>query len=180
MSSAGDSLEPQALLAQQHFLRSLVRSLLDRGEDVEDVVSETCLRAWRGRTGAPSSLRAWLARIARNLAMDRRRESQRRGRWHAVKRDEEVAPSTSDVLIREEHRQRVVHAVLGLPQAYREVVLLRYWEGLTPAVIAERLRIPGTTVRSQLARGLTLLRESLDRVYRDRRDWTAALAPIAL
>jgi RNA polymerase sigma-70 factor (ECF subfamily) len=180
MSPTDDRLEPEALLAQQSFVRALVRSLLDRGDDVEDVVAETCVRAWHDRSRSPSNLRAWLARIARNLAMDRRRAVRRHERWHALARGDEVAPSASEVLIREEHRQRVVHAVLSLPQPYREVVLLRYWEGLPPAVIAQRLRIPSTTVRSQLARGLTLLRERLDRVYHDRRDWTAALAPIAL
>ena len=45
-------------------------------------------------------------------------------------------------------RQQVVHAVLALESPFREVVLLRYYEGLCPAAIARRLGVPATLLLS--------------------------------
>ncbi|HEU4418146.1 MAG TPA: carboxypeptidase regulatory-like domain-containing protein, partial [Planctomycetota bacterium] len=65
-------------------------------------------------------------------------------------------------------------AVLALPQPYRQVVLLRYLHECPPAEIAARSGAPVATVKSQLQRGLSLLRDALQ--GRDpRRDWRRAL-----
>jgi hypothetical protein len=122
---------------------------------------------------------AWLARIARNLSFDRLRSARRRERPRDDLQPLDGAPSTADVLHAEELRQRVVQAVLSLPQPYRGVVLLRFWEDLPPREIAARLGISGATVRSQLRRGLILLRERLDTEFGSRSSWGAVLAPLA-
>lgn len=168
---------PEAMLAQQHFVRALVHSLLRGADGEDDVVQQTWLRGLRGAPRDSNRWRPWLARVAKNLALDHLRDARRRGARESAAATPEALPSTADVLQREEERQRVVLAVLGLPQPYRNVVLLRYWEELAPASIAARLDVPGATVRSQLRRGLALLRERLDGDYGDRRGWTVALSP---
>ena len=50
---------------------------------------------------------------------------------------------------------------------------------LNSASIAARLDVPGATVRSQLKRGLAMLRERLDEDYGNRRVWMVALSPFA-
>jgi RNA polymerase sigma-70 factor (ECF subfamily) len=152
----------EALLAQQDFVRSLVRSLLGHDDDADDVVQATWLRALRHPLPALGGVRPWLARIARNLVRDRSRDARRREAREQTAARAEALPSTFDVLAREAERQRVVAAVLALPDPYRSVVLARYWEDVPAARLAARLGVPDATVRSQLRRGLAMLRERLD------------------
>ena len=70
----------------------------------------------------------------------------------------ESVPSDSDEfgpLIQEEVRR--------LPEKYRAVVTLCYWQGLTQEQAAEQLGCPLGTVRSRLARARDLLRRRLTR-----------------
>src|SRR5262249_37698975 len=53
--------------------------------------------------------------------------------------------------------------VLRLPEKYRAVVVLCYWEGLTHEQVANRLGCPLGTVRSRVARARTLLQRRLTR-----------------
>jgi len=167
------------MLAQHRFLRPIVRALL-RGRDGEDdVMQEALVRAWQAEGAAPRQPDSWLARIARNLSLDRLRAARREARLRVHAAVAGAAPSAAEVLQSEEQRCRVVHAVLALPQPYRGVVLLRYWEEQSPSAIAERLALPAATVRSQLKRGLAMLRERLDADFGDRSQWIGALAPFA-
>ena len=52
----------------------------------------------------------------------------------------------------QERNFAVLREVDQLPEAYREVVVLRYWEKLSTEEIAMRLGIPSGTVRSRLTR----------------------------
>jgi RNA polymerase sigma factor (sigma-70 family) len=174
--------EPEALLAHQPFLRAIARSLLRGADGVDgedDVVQEALVRASQAEPPSASRLSSWLARIVRNVGLDHRRAARRARRLYEQLPPREAAPSAEEVLQQEEERRRVVHAVVALPQPYRDTVLLRYWDDLTPAQIAAQLAVPGATVRSQLQRGLAMVRERLDAEYGDRRAWLAALAPVA-
>src|SRR6185295_15767118 len=62
---------------------------------------------------------------------------------------------------------------------YRTVVLLRFFEGLTPAEIAARTGERPGTVRMRLKRGLALLRGRLDaESAAGRREWAVAIVPL--
>ena len=179
MTPPSENPGPEALLAQQDFVRALVRSLLRGGDGEDDVVQTTWLRALRRPPGDPAKGRPWLARIARNLVRDRARENRRRQQRERLAARSEPLPSAMDVLQREAERRRVVDAVLVLSEPYRTTVLMRYWEDLPPARIAERLGLPGATVRSRLRRGLDMLRQRLDDEYGNRSAWVIALSPAA-
>lgn len=176
MSNAADELSPERLLAEQDFVRGVLRSLI-RGDELEDLVQRVWLRARTARGLAASRLRPWLARVARNLVADRRRELRRRVvRERAAARDEAL-PSTLDVLAREALRRRVVDAVLALPEPYRGAVLARHFDEVPLAALARRLGVREATARSWLRRGLAMLRARLDG-DRELGDWRAVLAPI--
>lgn len=167
------------MLAHRHFVRAIVRSLLHGLEGEDDIVQQAMLRAWQSGPSQSSRIRPWLAKVARNLTIDHLRASRRRDRGQQHLGAAAEGPSTAEVLQLEEQRQRVVRAVLALPQPYRSTVLMRFWEELNTAEIARRLGEPGATVRSRLKRGLAMLRERLDAAYGARGAWMIALAPLA-
>ncbi|MCA8974090.1 MAG: sigma-70 family RNA polymerase sigma factor, partial [Planctomycetes bacterium] len=180
MPPAEPAPAPEAMLAHGDFVRTLVRSLLRSSDGEDDVVQQVMVRAWRSGPRQPGRLHAWLARVARNLAIDHlRAERRRRDGGQPLRPSGDPGPSVAEVLQREEERQRVVRAVLTLPQPYRSTVLLRYWDELSPTQIAERLGEPAATIRSRLKRGLRLLRQGLDEEYGSRRGWLLALLPFA-
>lgn len=74
----------------------------------------------------------------------------------------------------------LLEEIQALRDPYRSVLYLRFYEDLEPAEIAERSGTPAATTRSQLARGLELLRVRLDERFEGGRSaWCAALAPMA-
>jgi hypothetical protein len=86
----------------------------------------------------------------------------------------------ADVVERAEMHRLVVDRVLALPEPYREALLLRYFEELSAAEVAERQEVPVATARTRLQRGLERLRRELDQIHGgDRGQWLSALLPIA-
>jgi RNA polymerase sigma-70 factor (ECF subfamily) len=55
----------------------------------------------------------------------------------------------------------IEEAIAALPESYRQVILLRYYEGLSCQEIATRLGMPLGTVTKTLSRAYALLREEL-------------------
>ncbi len=171
----------EALLVHQEFLRALARGLLGRDDLADDVVQETYLKAVRHPPHHGHSPRGWLSTIARNTALRlRQREAQlpqKQARW-LRKMGTGATPTPAEILDREALRQRVVRAVLSLPDKYREVLLLRYYEELPPRVIATRLSIPVETVRTRAKRALAQLRTALDEDdSQDWRTWALSVVP---
>lgn len=74
----------------------------------------------------------------------------------------------------------LLEEIQAIRDPYRSVLYLRFYEDLEPAQIAQRTGTPPATTRSQLARGLDLLRARLDQRFDGGRTaWCAALAPLA-
>jgi RNA polymerase sigma-70 factor (ECF subfamily) len=160
------------------FVRALARQLCADAAAADDLAQDVWLRTLDTppRTGAAP--RGWLATVARHLAANLRRGDARRTARERAVPAFEASPSPAAVLASEQVRERVVRAVLALPEPFRAVLLLRFWEGLPPRAIARRLGVPGATVRTRLARGLDHLRAQLDREYGgDRAQWRLALGP---
>jgi RNA polymerase sigma-70 factor (ECF subfamily) len=102
----------------------------------------------------------WLRRVATNRALDVARRRQRRPMVSLENVPEPVAmASSSDPLLGKALRKLVA----ALPEKARAIVVLRYQEDLDPTEIARILGIPVGTVKSQLQRALTLLRDKLSR-----------------
>ncbi|MEM8885006.1 MAG: sigma-70 family RNA polymerase sigma factor [Planctomycetota bacterium] len=167
------------LLEHDDFARSLARRLLADAARADDVVQDAWLASADGGPRPGWDARAWLSGVVRNRARNVTREEARRSRRERAAARPEPTASTLELVTREADRQQVIDAVLALEEPYRTVVVLRFYEGMTPRAIAAHLGIPASTVRTRLARALERLRAALDRQFGSRRAWCLALAPIA-
>jgi RNA polymerase sigma-70 factor (sigma-E family) len=79
----------------------------------------------------------------------------------AAHRDEPPAKSAENEVILSEDRRQVLAALARLPRRRREVLILRYYLGLSEAEIAAVLGISPGTVKSTAARGLAALARDL-------------------
>jgi len=129
--------------------------------DAEDILQATCLAAIEGaaRWDPARPLKPWLLGILANQSRLFRSRNERRPDPERLTEREPTDPSVDaehDELLLELER-----ALLRIPVANRSVLVLRLKHGLTIGEIAESLARPPGTVRSQLARGLEILRRTL-------------------
>jgi RNA polymerase sigma-70 factor (sigma-E family) len=82
-------------------------------------------------------------------------------RRHLRVAEPEAQPAADYPLLLNEEHKEVIHALRRLPRRQREVLVLRYWSGLSEAEIAEALSISRGTVKSTAARGLGALERLL-------------------
>ncbi len=132
----------------------------------------------RGSVGRLESLAGWLhgvaCRVAARTRVERARRRAREER-SALRVHEAVAESAA-APERAELGLAVQREVARLPEKYRSVVVLCYWEGLTHEQAAHRLDCPIGTVRSRMARAREMLRTRL--VKRGLAPLAAALAAL--
>ena len=130
----------------------------------EEVAQDVFLELHRNaeRLAGEDHLRFWLRRVAVHRATDAVR---RRGRQPEAGAEEwmEVTHGAEPVEVRsgvgEGVSGRLESMVGSLPEAMRVAVVLRYAEDLTPEEISMTLGQPLPTVKSNLQRGLKLLRQ---------------------
>ena len=122
--------------------------------DAQDVFQEVFLRYFRheARLTSDEHRKAWLIRCTINRA-----KSLLTSPW---RRHTAPLETAAHIGVEDEYRE-VYSAVLALPEKYRAVIHLFYFEGLSVAEIAADLNAPEGTVKSQLSRGRALLREAL-------------------
>ncbi len=121
----------------------------------EDVAQEAFLKAYRSadRLRKPARLKTWLYSVARFTAIDWVRK-HRRERVSAV--PEAAAPGPA-----EDRGARVMEAIRGLRDDYREVLILHYLEGLSYAEVARALGTTPGAVGEKLHRVREMVREKL-------------------
>lgn len=141
---------------------------LGGGDGAEDVAQEAFLRLWRNphqlREGA--ALKAWLMRVAANLAIDRHR---RRGPVAGGELPD-VADESDDAdraLRRGEAAAAIDEAIAALPERQRLALVLSHFEGLGNREIADTMELTVEAVESLLARARRGLKAALADRWRD-------------
>jgi RNA polymerase sigma-70 factor (ECF subfamily) len=167
-----------ALVHLDVLYRFALRLSHNRAE-AEDLVQETCIRAFRNfhRFNPGTNCRAWLLTILRNIFLNHTRQA---GRELPEERSESPAPVPGGPTVipaaegspEDEFFQTVLHghvdrALKALPAAFREVVVLVDLEGLRYREVAEILGCPVGTVMSRLARARARLRATLGLLARE-------------
>ncbi|MGE0145066.1 MAG: RNA polymerase sigma factor [Planctomycetota bacterium] len=129
--------------------------------DIEDVLQEVLLTAWTRRLHLrdATAFASWLRRIAVNTARNHARGARRRSRRIVLASfapgDEPFDPG------REPVDDTVREALLGLRHRDREVLVLHYLEGHTPAEIAALLDLRRNAIEARLSRARQRLRDKL-------------------
>jgi RNA polymerase sigma-70 factor (ECF subfamily) len=143
--------------------------------DAEDVAQEAFLRAWRALRGYPRErivqlrTRGWMARVTLNVARNRARDAGPRTDPLDPARcpsHDQPDPGTMDPeshAQRRESAERWAALLATLPTRYRRAVELRHVEGLSYQELAEALDRPVGTVKSDVHRGVRLLRAAYAR-----------------
>ncbi|MBI1809045.1 MAG: sigma-70 family RNA polymerase sigma factor [Gemmatimonadetes bacterium] len=183
---ADDAFEQDTLRFLPDLLRFAKTLTRDHG-DAEDLVQETYLRAFRGRSTfrAGSSTRQWLFTICRNVFL-RQRE---RDRWQVpVEDDAELEALASvglhvaakragadDIFERVDFGPALERALGALAEPYRVVVAMVDVADQSYEDVAQALGVPVGTVRSRLFRGRRELQAALIAFARD-----AGLVPATL
>jgi RNA polymerase sigma-70 factor, ECF subfamily len=163
----------------QDRLYSFAHRLCGGREDAEEVTQDAFVRAYRALKSYPAeriralALQAWLYRITLNVARNRMRrkrvpqvsidnggaagETARRA-WDSPD-DPERRPDVR--LEQAQQRADLASLVSALPERYRSAIILRYVEGLSLEEVAEVLKQPLGTAKSNVHRAVNLLRRAI-------------------
>lgn len=153
------------------YCTQIAMNILSSREDAEECVSDTWLQAWHTiPPQQPRSLRAYLGRIVRNLALNRWSHN------HAQKRDcgmEQLLSELEDCIPAPDIAQRKLEtAALSeiisdwletLPRSDRILFVRRYWYGDTLQELAGRTGVPANKLAQKMLRLRRGLKAALER-----------------
>ncbi len=137
------------------FARQWVRS----GADAEDIVQEAFVKFWRRNHNIDN--RALLYATVRSIALDLIRRDSRRARREAEAYSDAEQAVEPQFEIANESQFLVGGAVDRLPHEQREVLVMKIWNDLTFAEIAEALGISQNTAASRYRYALAALKKDL-------------------
>lgn len=151
---------------------ALCHAKVGRADVADDLAQETLLRGFRAlkTLGDPDRVGPWLCGIALRTCLDWLKARERRtvlfsalDGQHSV---EESLPTRTEAepdLDRADECRRLMDAVEELPEAYRTVVMLYYYDDLTYRELAAILGVSPATVNARLTKARQLLREKLNK-----------------
>ncbi len=128
--------------------------------EAEDLLQETFLRYFKYGDSVDNP-KAWLFRVARNLFLKREKKRMRETSLELIE-PAPVSPCIVYELEREELRKKVREELQKLRKHHKEILILRYMEGLSYEEIAEITGENLGTVKSRLNRAREKLREKLE------------------
>jgi RNA polymerase sigma-70 factor (ECF subfamily) len=164
-----------AILENLGALYGFAMSLTRNPTDAEDLVQEACLRAIKGlsENGIKSDPKVWLFTILRNVWINEWRRRVNGPEFICLGKNrvegdppkdwsDEAGERPEDCCERNIASGQIRLAISDLPEVFREVVVLRYFEGFSYRQIATILGCPAGTVMSRLNRARAELRSKLE------------------
>ena len=168
----------QAVEAYYEELRRFIHLRTGSRSLAEDVIQETWIRA--ARTDMPDNPRAYLYRMAGNLAVDHMRRNGARQKHEAggslddpARRDHwqntvsSPAPAPEDIAASRQELKILCDAIDELPTKCREVFLRYRARGLSMREVADELNLSPKTVENHIARALLHCRKRMREAGRD-------------
>ncbi|MGC8834291.1 MAG: RNA polymerase sigma factor, partial [Armatimonadota bacterium] len=137
-SLSGDS-DAYRVLYERSYRRvyGVVARLASRREDVEDVVQDAFVRGYEmlSRYSGKSSFSTWICAVALNLMKSRLSKLAREQPLPIEREESDTTAAGLEEAVAE--RDVLARALLNLPEHYREVLVLRFFEELSYREIAE-------------------------------------------
>lgn len=168
-------------LTSSHLFAVVLRIQRDRAL-AEELLQEVYVAVWKAAAGfdaARSQPLTWLTAIARNRAIDSLRRAAAQPLMQlrsSTDEDEPVdegppeeRPGPLDLLQQASDARELARCMQGLSAPQRQSVALAFFDGLSHAEVAERLRQPLGTVKSWVRRALMSLKSCLERAVADDR-----------
>jgi RNA polymerase sigma-70 factor, ECF subfamily len=158
--------EDQVLVHLDVLYRTALR-LTGTAADAEDLVQETCLRAFQAfdQLRYPHAARAWVFSILRSIFLRQADRRSRQARLSLKDLDEAVlgqAPTEERASpMGQALLEEVRTATLRLPAPYREALVLAHIGGFSYREMAQILEVPLGTVMSRLFRARRMVRAAL-------------------
>ncbi len=137
-------------------------SVCKNTQDAEDVVQDTFIQYWAQKKEFVSEqhIRAWLIRVAINKAKNKVNTFFRK---NTLPLEDYMQTLTFE----SEESSGLFEAVMGLPEKYRIVIHLFYYEDYSVNEIADILKLTQGNVKVRLSRGRMLLRNTLKEGWED-------------
>jgi RNA polymerase sigma-70 factor (ECF subfamily) len=141
----------------QKPLFSYLAARVENFPQAEEAAQESFVRAFLSlkKLRKPESFYSWLLGIAGHVAKEQFRALLHR------RQDCEAAETMMADAADERENYPLEEAIAVLPESHRQVILLRYYEGLSCQEAATRLALPLGTVTKTLSRAYALLRQEL-------------------
>jgi RNA polymerase sigma-70 factor (ECF subfamily) len=166
------------IVQYQHRLFRYLLHLTGNQPLAEDIFQETWIRVLERGTQYDSRYKfeAWLVSIARNLVLDNLRRKSPKTFSELTQPDEpefaasladENAPTPFDAAAQTQLQERMGEAMQTLEPIFREVVTLRFHEGMQINEIAQATGVPQATVKSRLYRALAKLEQQMKGIAYD-------------
>ena len=135
---------------------------LGNPQDADDAVQEVFLRlyGYRKPMEGEAHLRHWLLRVTLNYCRDVLRSPWR-------KRRVSLEELPTEPIFQEPEQEMLYQTVMGLPEKYRVVLDLFYYEELSVREIAELLNIGESAITTRLSRARAMLKTKFGEVWQD-------------
>lgn len=160
----------EALPEHEAWLRTSLLARLGNRDEVEEVMQEVAVAAANqsAKQEPIDRVGPWLYRVAmRQMLLFRRKAGRRRKLIHSVvecNRPTEVDTrhrAPLDFLLSQERREEVRRAMTKMSERDRQLLMLKYVEGLSYGEIAKRVGVTASAVQSRLHRARKLLRNEI-------------------
>ncbi len=141
-----------------------VGAILGDSTRTEDVVAQTYLDVWKQlpRLREPERFSAWILRVAHNRAIDELRRPVAQPIDEAPELTSPADAEPEEALLRQADVDQVREVLLQLPADHREVVALRYLQGLSHAEVARQMGRSEEASRALLHRALRRMRRLME------------------
>jgi RNA polymerase sigma factor (sigma-70 family) len=134
----------------------------------DDVVQETFAKLHDAANLPAGAVKPWLYKLARNRCLDILRRQQRSPTHNRPLRTGFDAARVSDgprtKAAKAERQELIREIVAEMPEEYRSVLTLKFFEGLSRAEVAATLEVSEQTVKGRLVRASDYLREQLKKI----------------
>ncbi|KIG14857.1 RNA polymerase sigma-70 factor, ECF subfamily protein [Enhygromyxa salina] len=159
---AGDRRAFTRLYRELHpLVARFIARRVDSRADAEELVAEVFRRVVEHLGGfdpSRGSVRAWVLRIARNAVIDHYRTRKSPVALEAIADGLRETTGPLDHLIADERTRQIREILAECPEQTRQLLAMRYGDGLRHAEIAELLGLRESAVRKRISRAISELR----------------------